>query len=96
MSALTGILSGQALKPYVVMVLAVAVLFFIVSFCYLALLPALPAAAAFGACYVSIMLVAAAFWAFGMPELYYLQGFMALCFFILAFLVRFCLKSCNI
>lgn len=69
---------------------------FLVSFCYIALLPAYLAAAAFWACYVSIMLTAAAFVAFGMPALYYLQGFMALCVFILAFLVRFCLKSCNI
>ena len=69
---------------------------FLVSFCYLALLLACPAAAAFWACYVSIMLVATAFEAFGMPALYYLQGFTALCVFILAFLVRFCLKSCNI
>ena len=66
------------------------------SFCYLALLPACPAAAAFEACYVSIMPATAAFAAFGMPALYYLQGFTALCVFILAFLVRFCLKSCNI
>ena len=66
------------------------------SFCCLALLPACPAAAAFTACYVSIMPAAAAFAAFDMPALYYLQGFTALCVFILAFLVRFCLKSCNI
>ena len=69
---------------------------FLVSFCYFALLPACPAAAAFEACYVSIMPAAAAFAAFDMPVLYYLQGFTALCVFILAFLVRFCLKSCNI
>ena len=69
---------------------------FLVSFCYLALLPACLAAAAFAACYVSIMPAAAAFAAFGMPALYYLQGFTALCVFILAFLVCFCLKSCNI
>lgn len=69
---------------------------FLVSFCYLALLPACPAAAAFVACYVSIMLATAAFVAFYMPALCYLQGFTALCVFILAFLVRFCLKSCNI
>ena len=69
---------------------------FLVSFCYLALLPAFPAAAAFAVCYVSLMLAAAAFEAFGMPALYYLQGFTALFVFILAFLVRFCLKSCNI
>ena len=69
---------------------------FLVSFCYFALLPACPAAATFWACYVFIMLVAAAFASFGMPVLYYLQGFTALCFFIPAFLVRFCLKSCNI
>ena len=69
---------------------------FLVSFCYLALLPACLVAAAFMACYVSIMLTAAAFAAFGVPELYYLQGFMALCVFILAFFGAFCLKSCNI
>lgn len=69
---------------------------FLVSFCYLALLPAYPAAAAFAACYVYIMLTTAAFASFVMPALYYLQGFTALCVFILAFLVRFCLKSCNI
>ena len=69
---------------------------FLVSFCYLALLPAFPAAAAFAVCYVFIMLAAAAFTAFDTPALYYLQGFTALCVFILAFLVRFCLKSCNI
>ena len=69
---------------------------FLVSFCYLALLPACPAAAAFAACYVFIMLAAAAFAVIDMPALYYLQGFTALCVFILAFLVRFCLKSCNI
>ena len=69
---------------------------FLVSFCYLALLPACPAATDFWACYVSIMLTVAAFAAFGIPALYYLQGFTALCVFILAFLVRFCLKSCNI
>ena len=69
---------------------------FLVSFCYFALLPAFSAAAAFWACYVSIMPVAATFEAFDMPALYYLQGFTALCVFILAFLVRFCLKSCNI
>ena len=89
-------MSGQASMPYVARVLAVAVLIFLVSFCYFALLPACPAAAAFTACYVYIMPAAAAFDAFGMPELYYLQGFTALCIFILAFLVRFCLKSCNI
>ena len=70
--------------------------YFLVSFCYLALLPACLAAAAFEACYVSITVVAAAFTAFYIPVLYYLQGFTALCVFILAFLVRFCLKSCNI
>ena len=69
---------------------------FLVSFCYLALLPACPAAAAFWACYVYIMLATAAFADFGIPALYYLKGFTALCVFILAFLVRFCLKSCNI
>ena len=47
--------------PYVVRLLAVEVLIFLVSFCYLALLPACPAAAAFEACYVFIMLVAADF-----------------------------------
>lgn len=45
---------------------------FLVSFCYLALLPACPAAAAFAACYVLIMLTTADFAAFGMPALYYL------------------------
>ena len=69
---------------------------FLVSFCYIALLPACIAVAAFEACYVSIMPAAAAFEAFDMPALYYLQGFTALCVFILAFLVCFCLKSCNI
>lgn len=69
---------------------------FLISFCYLALLHACLAAAAFAACYVSIMLTAAAFADFDMPALYYLQGFTALCVFILAFLVHFCLKSCNI
>ena len=62
---------------------------FLVSFCCLALLPACLVAAAFMACYVSIMLTAAAFAAFGMPALYYLQGFMALCVFILAFIGAF-------
>ena len=69
---------------------------FLVSFCYLALLPACLAAAAFWACCVYIMPAAIAFEVFDMPALYYLQGFTALCVFILAFLVRFCLKSCNI
>ena len=69
---------------------------FLVSFCCLALLPACPAAAAFEAFYMYIMLAAAAFASFDIPALYYLQGFTVLCFFILAFLVRFCLKSCNI
>ena len=62
---------------------------FLVSFCYLALLPACPAAAAFWACYVSLMLAVAAFEAFGMPALYYLQGFTALCVFISAFFGAF-------
>ena len=69
---------------------------FLVSLCYLALLPACPAAAAFEACYISIMLAAADFPDSGAPALSYLQGFTALCVFILAFLVHFCLKSCNI
>ena len=62
---------------------------FLVSFCYLALLPACPAATAFLACYVSIMPAAAAFEACGIPALYYLQGFTALCVFILAFFGAF-------
>jgi hypothetical protein len=42
------------------------------------------------------MLAAVAFAAIVMPALYYLQGFTLLCVFVLAFLVRFCRKSCNI
>ena len=45
---------------------------FLVSFCYLDLLPACLVAAAFWACYVYIMPAAAAFAAFDMPTLYYL------------------------
>ena len=45
---------------------------FLVSFCYLALLPACPAIVAFCACCMSIMLVDTAFEAFDMPALYYL------------------------
>lgn len=69
---------------------------FLVSFCYFALLPACLVTVAFLACYVFIMLADADFADFDMSALYYLQGFTALCVFILAFLVRFCLKSCNI
>ena len=43
-----------------------------------------------------VMLAAAALAAIGMPVLCYLQGFTLLCVFVLAFLVRFCRKSCNI
>ena len=64
---------------------------FLVSFCYLALLPACLATADFEACYVSITVVATAFASFNMPALYYLQGFTALCVFILAFFGAFLL-----
>ena len=69
---------------------------FLVSFCYLALLPVCVVISAFEATCMLVMLTAVDFDAIDTLELYYLQGFTALCVFILAFLVRFCLKSCNI
>jgi len=60
---------------------------FLVSFCYRALLPVCVDMSAFEAACMTVMLTAAAFAAIGMPALYYLQGFMLLCVFVLAFLV---------
>ena len=69
---------------------------FLVSFWYFVLLLVCVVISAFYATCMHVMLTIVAFADTGMPVSYYLQGFTALCVFILAFLVRFCLKSCNI
>lgn len=69
---------------------------FLVSFCYRALLLVCVDMSAFETACMPVMLAAAAFAAIGTPALCYLQGFTLLCVFVLAFLVCFCRKSCNI
>ena len=69
---------------------------FLVSFWYSALLPVCVDMIGFSGLRLPVSLTASAFPAYGTPALYYLQGFTLLCVFVLAFLVRFCRKSCNI
>ena len=94
--SLNGHSDGASLKALLYKAFSRYVFAFLVSFCYRALLPVCVDMSAFEADCIPVMLAAAAFAAIGMPALYYLQGFTLLWVFVLAFLVRFCRKSCNI
>lgn len=93
--SLNGHSNGASLKALLHKAFSRWVFDFLVSFWYSALLPVCVDMSAFEATCMPVLLTAAAFAAIGTPALYYLQGFTLLCVFALAFLVRFCCKSCN-